>query len=85
MGDIHKVAEPDHIIKDVVGKFPCRVLWSEGRPCLEYQREEGLGQIEEYVRTTYNVEPVGGVFHSGGEPSGRDVDQVRICGVRAKG
>ncbi|MEK4362799.1 hypothetical protein MKX68_09975 [Paenibacillus sp. FSL M8-0212] len=56
MGDIHKVAEPDHIIKDVVGKFPCRVLWSEGRPCLEYQREEGLGQIEEYVRTTYNVE-----------------------------
>lgn len=37
MGHIHKVAEPDHIIKDVVGKFPCRVLWSEGRPCLEYQ------------------------------------------------
>ncbi|MDQ0723237.1 hypothetical protein QF049_004498 [Paenibacillus sp. W4I10] len=34
MGDIHKVAEPDHIIKDVVGKFSCRVLWSEGRPCL---------------------------------------------------
>ncbi|OMF39423.1 hypothetical protein CXK86_26205 [Paenibacillus sp. BGI2013] len=42
MGDIHKVAEPDHIIKDVVGKFPCRVLWSEGRPCLEYQREEDV-------------------------------------------
>ena len=56
MGDIHKVAEPDHIIKDVVGKYPCRVLWSEGRPCLEYQREEELSEIEEYVRTTYHVE-----------------------------
>ena len=56
MVDIHKVAEPDHIIKDVVGKYPCRVLWSEGRPCLEYQREEELSEIEEYVRTTYHVE-----------------------------
>ncbi|WP_339239053.1 hypothetical protein MKX40_01075 [Paenibacillus sp. FSL R5-0517] len=56
MGDIHKVAEPDHIIKNVVAKFPCRVLWSEGRPCLEYQREEDLAQIEEYIRTVYNVE-----------------------------
>ncbi|WP_017691209.1 hypothetical protein [Paenibacillus sp. PAMC 26794] len=56
MGDIHKVAEPDHIIKDVVGKFSCRVLWSEGRPCLEYQREEDVGLITEYVRITYKVE-----------------------------
>ena len=56
MGDIHKVAEPDHIIKDVVGKFPCRVLWSEGRPCLEYQREEDVMLITEYVHKTYNVE-----------------------------
>ncbi|WP_091012077.1 MULTISPECIES: hypothetical protein [Paenibacillus] len=56
MGDIHKVAEPDHIIKDIVAKFSCRVLWSEGRPCLEYQREEELTQIEEYIRTVYNVE-----------------------------
>lgn len=56
MGDIHKVAEPDQIIKDVVGKYPCRVLWSEGRPCLEYQREEDMALITEYVRITYNVE-----------------------------
>ena len=56
MGDIHKVAEPDHIIKDVVGKFPCRVLWSEGRPCLEYQKEEDVEIITEYVRIVYNVE-----------------------------
>ncbi|PJN65751.1 MULTISPECIES: hypothetical protein [Paenibacillus] len=56
MGDIHKVAEPDHIIKDVVGKFPCRVLWSEGRPCLEYQGEEDVALITEYVHKTYNVE-----------------------------
>ncbi|MEO2255816.1 hypothetical protein ABGV43_02585 [Paenibacillus amylolyticus] len=56
MGDIHKVTEPDHIIKDVVGKFPCRVLWSEGRPCLEYQREEVVALITKHLRITYNVE-----------------------------
>lgn len=33
-----------------------RVFWSEDRPCLEYQREEDVAIISEYVHTTYNVE-----------------------------
>ena len=43
MGDIHKVAEPDHIIKDVVGNFPCRVLWSERRSMSGVSEGRGCG------------------------------------------
>lgn len=32
MGDIHKVAEPDHIIKDVVGKFPTKTHNTDPNP-----------------------------------------------------
>ncbi|GGH68394.1 hypothetical protein GCM10008014_50820 [Paenibacillus silvae] len=56
MANIHKAADPDQIIESVVGRFPCRVLWSEGRPCLEYQREEDVALITEYVQTTYGVQ-----------------------------
>ncbi|MCM3135906.1 hypothetical protein M3629_24355 [Paenibacillus polysaccharolyticus] len=56
MPNIHKAADPDHIIQCVVERFPCRVLWSEGRPCLEYQRQENVAEITEYVRTAYGVE-----------------------------
>lgn len=56
MPNIHKTADPDHIIQCVVERIPCRVLWSEGRPCLEYQREEDVAVIAEYVRTAYGVE-----------------------------
>ncbi|MBR2563016.1 MAG: hypothetical protein IKE29_00140 [Paenibacillus sp.] len=56
MPNTHRAADPDHIIQCVVERFPCRVLWSEGRPCLEYQREEDVAVITEYVRTTYGVE-----------------------------
>lgn len=56
MPNIHKAVDPDHIIQCVVERFPCRVLWSEGRPCLEYQRQEDVAGITEYVRTAYGVE-----------------------------
>ncbi|MCK6077693.1 hypothetical protein [Paenibacillus silvae] len=56
MANIHKAADPDQIIQSVVERFPCRVLWSEGRPCLEYQREEDVALITEYVQTTYGVQ-----------------------------
>ncbi|MGE6576070.1 hypothetical protein [Paenibacillus xylanexedens] len=35
MGDIHKVAEPDHIIKDVVGKFPTKTHNTDPDPIAE--------------------------------------------------
>lgn len=56
MPNIHKAADPDQIIQCVVERFPCRVLWSEGRPCLEYQRQEDVAVITEYVRTAYGME-----------------------------
>jgi hypothetical protein len=56
MPNIHKAADPDHIIQCVIERFPCRVLWSEGRPCLEYQKEEDVAMITEYVRNAYGVE-----------------------------
>ncbi|MMZ68872.1 hypothetical protein D1872_316180 [compost metagenome] len=46
----------DFIIERVTDLFPCRVLWSEGRPCLEYDRQEELDRIEEYVKATFGVE-----------------------------
>ena len=56
MPNIHKAADLDHIIQCVIERFPCRVLWSEGRPCLEYQKEEDVAMITEYVRNAYGVE-----------------------------
>ncbi|PZT55660.1 hypothetical protein [Paenibacillus silvae] len=56
MPNIHKAADPDQIIQSVVERFLCRVLWSEGRPCLEYQQEEDVAVITEYVQTTYGVQ-----------------------------
>lgn len=64
MPNIHKAADPDQIIQSVVERFPCRVLWSEGRPCLEYQQEEDVAVITEYVQTTYGA-AAGCIFHSG--------------------
>lgn len=56
MAGSRETVQPDYIIEQVVGRFPCRTLWSEGRPCLEYQREEDLAQIAEYVRENFGVE-----------------------------
>ncbi|WP_334074164.1 MULTISPECIES: hypothetical protein [Paenibacillus] len=46
----------DYIIERVTDLFPCRVLWSEGRPCLEYGSTEELEKIGEYVNGTFGVE-----------------------------
>ncbi|NUU77468.1 hypothetical protein [Paenibacillus xylanilyticus] len=56
MAAIRETVEPDHIIQCVVSEFPCRVLWSEGRPCLEYQREEDLKVITAYVEVNFGVD-----------------------------
>ncbi|WP_019638921.1 hypothetical protein [Paenibacillus fonticola] len=48
--------EQDYIIERVTDIFQCRVLWSEGRPCLEYRNAEELEQISEYVQTNFEVE-----------------------------
>ncbi|MEO3945281.1 hypothetical protein [Gorillibacterium sp. CAU 1737] len=48
--------EQDYIIERVQEQFPCRVLWSEGRPCLEYGNAEELEEIEEYVRVQFDTE-----------------------------
>lgn len=48
--------EQDYIIERVRDLFQCRVLWSEGRPCLEYRSIEELDQISEYIRVNFEVE-----------------------------
>ncbi|AWB42973.1 hypothetical protein DCC85_01160 [Paenibacillus sp. CAA11] len=48
--------EQDYIIEHLKDRFGCRVLWSEGRPCLEYESEEQLSQITEYIQVKFEVE-----------------------------
>jgi len=56
MAGSREAIEPDYIIQRVVSEFSCRVLWSEGRPCLEFQQEAQLAQIAEYVQTNFDVD-----------------------------
>ncbi len=46
----------DYVIQKVTETFVCRVLWSEGRPCLEYANERQLAEIEQYVRHEFDWE-----------------------------
>ncbi|MFD1887005.1 hypothetical protein [Paenibacillus wenxiniae] len=46
----------DYIIQQVTEKYSCRVLWSEGRPCLEYEHEQQLTEIDHYVCSEFNWE-----------------------------
>ncbi|RRJ63277.1 hypothetical protein EHV15_10355 [Paenibacillus oralis] len=48
--------EQDYIIERVQALFQCRVLWSEGRPCLEYDSKEELDKISEYVKANFENE-----------------------------
>lgn len=48
--------DQDYIIERVTEIFHCRVLWSEGRPCLEYKTTRELDQISEYVQANFEVE-----------------------------
>lgn len=45
--------DQDFIIERVQQLFQCRVLWSEGRPCLEYDTLEELEKITEYVEEEF--------------------------------
>ncbi|WP_439116399.1 hypothetical protein [Paenibacillus aceti] len=49
-------ADQDYIIEQVVQLFQCRALWSEGRPCLEYDSLEELDRVSEYVRTQFGMD-----------------------------
>ncbi|WP_017814902.1 hypothetical protein [Paenibacillus shenyangensis] len=46
----------DYVIQQVIANFVCRVLWSEGRPCLEYTSLEQLEEINHYVRSEFDWE-----------------------------
>lgn len=48
-----KSVEQDFIIEKVQQLFQCRVLWSEGRPCLEYDSLEELDKIKTYVEAEF--------------------------------
>lgn len=43
-------------MEQVTKVYECRVLWCEGRPCLEYSNEEELRRIEAYIRATFEKE-----------------------------
>ncbi|MCM3041587.1 hypothetical protein M3201_17980 [Paenibacillus motobuensis] len=49
-------ADQDYIIEQVVKLFQCRVLWSEGRPCLEYSSLEELDKVTEYVKDQFAID-----------------------------
>lgn len=49
-------ADQDYIIEQVVQLFQCRVLWSEGRPCLEYSSLEELDKVTEFVRDQFAID-----------------------------
>lgn len=49
-------ADQDYIIEQVVQLFQCRVLWSEGRPCLEYSSLEELDKVTEYVKDQFAID-----------------------------
>ncbi|MEF2968578.1 hypothetical protein V3851_22410 [Paenibacillus sp. M1] len=48
--------EQDFIIERIREQFQCRVLWSEGRPCLEYKNIDELDRISDYVRANFDTE-----------------------------
>ncbi|WFB61625.1 hypothetical protein P0X86_01265 [Paenibacillus sp. BR1-192] len=48
--------EQDYVIEHVKQRFHCTVLWCEGRACLEYNGEEELGRISDYVKQTFDKE-----------------------------
>lgn len=49
MTAIRENVEQDYIIEQLKQRFPCRVLWCEGRACIEYNSREELKLMSEYV------------------------------------
>lgn len=56
MGAIRESVDQDYMIERVRELFQCRVLWSEGRPCLEYDSREDLDKISNYVKESFDTE-----------------------------
>lgn len=56
MGAIRESVDQDYMIERVRELFQCRVLWSEGRPCLEYDSREELDKISDYVKESFDTE-----------------------------
>lgn len=56
MGAIRESVDQDYMIERVRELFQCRVLWSEGRPCLEYDSREELDKISHYVKESFDTE-----------------------------
>lgn len=52
----NEALKQDYIIQRVLEAYPCRVLWSEGRPCLEYSSQEELDSISRFVETQFQTE-----------------------------
>jgi len=53
---IRECVEQDYVIEHVKKHFSCTVLWCEGRACLEYNSEEELAQISQYVKANFDKE-----------------------------
>ncbi|MGG4340562.1 hypothetical protein [Paenibacillus lautus] len=53
---IRECVEQDYVIEHVIQRFHCTVLWCEGRACLEYNGEEELARISDYVKQTFDKE-----------------------------
>lgn len=56
MGAIRESVDQDYMIERVRELFQCRVLWSERRPCLEYNSREELDKISDYVKENFDTE-----------------------------
>jgi hypothetical protein len=53
---IRECVVQDYVIEHVKQRFHCKVLWCEGRACLEYNGEEDLARISDYVKQTFDKE-----------------------------
>lgn len=50
------IVNQDYIIEALKQKFGCRVLWCEGRACLEYNRIEDLDLWADYVKSSFGTD-----------------------------
>lgn len=53
---VRECVAQDYIMEQVMQQFQCRILWCEGRACLEYNSEEELNRMAEYVKDSFDKE-----------------------------
>ncbi|WP_054954846.1 hypothetical protein [Paenibacillus dakarensis] len=53
---VRECVEQDYVIEQIKQHFKCRVLWCEGRACLEYDLEEELERICDYIKEQFGME-----------------------------